>query len=221
MTDAPGTVVRLWDAPVRIVHLSFVLLLPALWWTGEEGDLDTHKLIGYVMLGLVVFRVIWGFAGSSTARFTSFVRGPRRVLDYVCDRRPEQIVGHNPLGGWSVMLLLAVLVGQVTAGLFAQDVDGLESGPLSYLVSYETADAAREVHELFFNLLLALIAVHVGAVLFYWIVKNDNLIGPMLSGTRHFERDVAPPSIAPVWRAIAVAIPVAALAWWISKGAPL
>lgn len=216
-----GTPVRLWDWPVRLVHWCFVLLLPALWWTGEEGNLDTHKLIGTVMLGLVTFRVLWGFAGSSTARFTGFVRGPAGVLDYLRGRHAEPVVGHNPVGGWSVIFLLSLLAVQITAGLFAQDVDGLESGPLSYLVSYETADTAREVHHLSFNILLALVVAHIGAILFYWIVKRDNLIGPMLTGKRRFTADVAAPVIAPLWRIAAVALPAAAFAYWISKGAPL
>lgn len=219
MTDAPDGAVRLWDVPVRIVHWSFVALLPTLWWTGKDGDLDTHKLIGIVMLGLLAFRVIWGFVGSSTARFAGFVRGPARVLDYLRGRHVEPVVGHNPVGGWSVVLLLALLVGQAAAGLFAQDVDGIESGPLSNLVSYETADAAREVHHLLFNILLGLIAVHVAAIVFYAVVKRNNLLTPMLSGRRHFAEPVRAPAMAPLWRAVAAGAAAAALAYWIWKGA--
>jgi cytochrome b len=220
MTDAPDAAVRLWDAPVRIIHWSFVALLPALWWTGEDGDLDTHKLIGIVMLGLLAFRVIWGFAGSSTARFAGFVRGPARVLDYLRGRHAEPVVGHNPVGGWSVVLLLTLLIAQAAAGLFAQDVDGIESGPLSYLVSYETADAARELHHLLFNILLGLIAVHIAAILFYAVVKRNNLVTPMLTGRRRFAENVRAPVIAPLWRAGAAGAVAAALAYWISNGAP-
>jgi cytochrome b len=221
MTDAPDAAVRLWDAPVRIIHWSFVALLPALWWTGEDGDLDTHKLIGIVMLGLLVFRVIWGFVGSSTARFAGFVRGPARVLDYLRGRHAEPVVGHNPVGGWSVVLLLTLLIAQAAAGLFAQDVDGIESGPLSYLVSYETADAARQLHHLLFNILLGLIAVHIAAILFYAVVKRNNLVTPMLTGRRLFAETVVAPVIAPLWRAGAAGAVAVALAYWISNGAPL
>jgi cytochrome b len=220
MTDAPDGTIRLWDAPVRIIHWSFVALLPALWWTGEGGDLETHKLIGIVMLGLLAFRVIWGFAGSSTARFAGFVRGPARVLDYLRGRHAEPVVGHNPVGGWSVVLLLTLLIAQAAAGLFAQDVDGIESGPLSYLVSYETADAARELHHLLFNILLGLIAVHIAAILFYAVVKRNNLVTPMLTGRRRFAENVRAPAIAPLWRAGAAGAVAAALAYWIYNGAP-
>jgi cytochrome b len=219
--DTGSAPVRVWDLPVRIVHWSFVLLIPALWWTGEEGYLDQHKVIGYAMLGLVAFRILWGFAGTSTARFASFVTGPARLFAYLNSPRGEPVIGHNPLGAWSVVALLLVLGGQVTAGLFAQDVDGLESGPLSYLVSYESADAARGVHHLLFNVLLGLIALHIAAILFYLIAKRDNLVGPMVTGSKRFHRAVAAPMFVPVWRFAVCAALAAALALWVSRGAPL
>jgi cytochrome b len=216
--------IAIWDLPVRVVHWGFVILIPALWWTGEEGYLDQHKLIGYTMLALVAFRILWGLIGSTTARFSSFVTGPSRLLGYLRGLSGEAaapVVGHNPLGALSVVALLLLLAAQVSAGLFAQDVDGIESGPLSYLVSYDTADAAREWHHFLFNVLLALIAVHVAAVLFYLIVKRNNLVGPMITGRKAFSSNVAPPSMASAWRMASGAIVSVALAWWISAGAPL
>ncbi len=218
---AAPAAVKLWDLPVRLMHWSFVLLVPALWWTGEEGDLDTHVTIGLVMLGLVVFRLIWGFAGSSTARFARFVRGPGAVLRYLRGQDGAPSVGHNPLGALSVVALLAVLAVQTGLGLFAQDVDGLESGPLSYLVSYDTADAAREAHHLGFNVLLALIGLHLAAILYYLLFKRDNLIAPMVTGKRRFAGAVESPDIAPLWRALVAAAISAAFTWWLSLGAPL
>jgi len=216
--------VKLWDAAIRIVHWSFVLLLAGLWWTYHNGDMWLHKLLGYTLLGLLLFRIYWGFLGSSTARFSQFVRGPAAVAAYVralFSRTAEPIVGHNPLGGWSVIALLAALVIEVSLGLFTQDIDGLEAGPLAYLVSYDTADWAREWHARIFYALLALVAVHVVAILFYLLVKRDNLVAPMVTGRRRLPESVTAPTMAPLWRAAIGAAVAAGIAWWVSLGCPL
>jgi cytochrome b len=215
--------IRLWDMPVRAIHWAIVLLMPALWWTGENSDMTLHKQLGYVMLALVVFRLFWGLTGSSTARFASFLKGPRAIASYASGlfgNEREVVVGHNPLGGWSAALLLVLLAAQIVIGLFAQDVDGIESGPLTYLVSYDTADAARGWHHLLFNVLLGFIALHVAAILFYLIVKRDNLIGPMITGSKAFSAAVTQPRLGPVWLVVLGTLLSAALAWWISAGVP-
>jgi cytochrome b len=214
----------IWDAPIRIVHWSFVILLPALWWSWKSGDMTLHKQLGVVMLGLILFRLGWGIVGSETARFATFVKGPRDILAYLrqsTDAQDAVSVGHNPLGGWSVVAMLGLLGSQVALGLFAQDIDGLESGPLSYLVSYDTADAAREAHEALFNIILALVALHVAAVLFYLLVRCDNLIGPMVNGRRVMRTDAAAPTIVSAWRFLLCATVTGLMAWWIAIGAPL
>lgn len=217
-------VTRLWDLPVRLVHWSFPLLLVPLWLSAEKGRIELHKTLGLVMLALLAFRLLWGFVGSSTARFAGFVAGPGRVLAYVRGLRggaePAPVVGHNPLGGWSVLLLLALLTVQVGLGLIAQDTDGVQSGPLNHLVSYDTADLARELHEAVFNLILLFVAIHLAAIAYYRFGKRENLILPMITGTRRFAAPVLAPRIAPWWRAVLCAILAAALAWWISLGAP-
>lgn len=215
---------RLWDLPIRLVHWSFVALLPLMWWTGEEHDVDLHKTLGYVFLALVLFRILWGFVGSSNARFSQFVKGPGAVASYLRKSfgggEVEPHAGHNPAGGWSVVLLLLLLAAQVGIGLFAQDTDGIESGPLAYLVSYETADAMRERHELVFNLIVAFVVVHVAAVLWYALVKQDRLVPPMITGSRELPESVDAPVLAPLWKALIVLAISAAFSWWISKGAP-
>ncbi|MET0179405.1 MAG: cytochrome b/b6 domain-containing protein [Novosphingobium sp.] len=216
--------VKLWDLPVRLVHWAIVVLLPWQWWTHETNDIELHKLLGYVTLGLVVFRLLWGVVGSSTARFGHFVKGPGGIGAYLRALRAnasEPVVGHNPLGGWSVIALLALLTAQVALGLFAQDVDGIESGPLSYLVSYDQADAAREWHETVFNLMLAAIALHVVAIVWYLAVKRDNLLAPMITGRKRFDQPVQPPALAAPWRMVPCAFAAAAFAWWIALGCPL
>lgn len=216
-----GRRITLWDLPVRLVHWSLALLLLSLWWTWHAGRTQLHEKLGYVTLGLLTFRILWGIFGSSTARFANFVKGPRAIAAYVRGRSPAS-VGHNPLGALSVLALLGLMGIEAVLGLFAQDVDGIEAGSLAKFVTYETAEWAREWHAWLFNIILALVAFHVLAILFYLLAKRDNLVGPMLTGRKEFGDEVAQPPMAPAWRALAAALFAAALAWWISKGlAPL
>jgi cytochrome b len=180
-----------------------------------------HRYSGYTVLALLVFRLFWGLFGGSTARFASFVKGPGAVLAYartLGHRRAAGLPGHNPLGAWSVVAMLVALIAQVTFGLFSVDVDGLESGPLSQYVSFDTGRRFAGWHEISFNLLLALIAVHVAAVVFYLVYKRDNLIGAMLTGRRLMASE--PPTIrfAPWWLAFVGVAVAAAVAWPIMKG---
>lgn len=214
---------RLWDLPVRLVHWSLPVLLLGLWLSAENGKLELHETFGEIMLGLLAFRLLWGLVGSSTARFTSFVRGPRHISTYLRGLRSKDhapIVGHNPLGGWSVLALLGLLCLQVGLGLITQDTDGIQSGPLNYLVSYDTAEQARELHELVFNLILGLVAIHLAAIAYYRFVRKDDLIAPMITGRRRFASTVIAPRIAPRWRAVLCAVLAAALAYWVALGAP-
>jgi cytochrome b len=217
--------IRIWDAPTRIIHWAFVLLIGFSWWTAENDALEWHRYSGYTLLGLLVFRLYWGFAGSSTARFTGFVKGPRAVWAYLKQlpaKAPVQTIGHNPLGGWSVLLLMAAMIAQVLLGLFAVDIDGIESGPLSHLVSFDAGRACAEVHENLFNVLLALIALHVAAILFYLLYKQQNLIAPMIRGSSEVELVKAPEIRfgSPLRLAIGV-VAAALLAWYVARGLEL
>jgi cytochrome b len=117
-----------------------------------------------------------------------------------------------------VLLLLGLMIAETGFGLFAEDVDGEESGALARFVSYETADWARGWHALLFNAILAVVALHVLAILFYLVVKRDNLVGPMVTGRKSYKQEVAPPLSARPWRAIVAAVIAAALALWVSRG---
>ena len=222
MTEPDKKRIRLWDAPVRIIHWSFVLLIPALWWTAEELEVGLHIRLGLAMLALVTFRLAWGLVGSGTARFSQFVKGPGSVLAYLkSGGATHSAPGHNPLGGWSVLVLLGLLMLQIGLGLIAQDEDGLSSGPLNHFVSFETAEAAREWHEVVFNGLVVLVVIHVAAILWHRIVKHDNLIHPMLSGMKEVDAAVEEPRHATPLAALACLIVAMALTFWISRGAPL
>jgi cytochrome b len=190
--------VRIWDLPVRLFHWAIVLLVPALWATHEWDMLDTHILLGEIMLGLVLWRLLWGVLGSSTARFASFVRGPGAVLNYL--RSGGKTFGHNPLGGWSVVAMLLLLAVQVGLGLFASDEDALNEGPLAHRVSYDTARTLAHRHETVFWVLVALIALHVTAILYYRLVRRDDLVTPMITGRGEPVAGVEPMVPAPLWR---------------------
>jgi cytochrome b len=199
---------RVWDLPVRLFHWAIVLLVPALWATHQWEMLDLHILLGEMMLGMILWRLLWGVLGSSTARFASFVKGPGAVLRYLTGRSGRG-VGHNPLGGWSVIAMLLLLVVQVGLGLFVIDEDALYEGPLAHLVSYDTARLMADRHETVFWILVALIALHVLAILYYLIVKRDDLVTPMVTGRRVAEDGETALVPAPLWRfLLSVAIAV-------------
>jgi len=209
---------RIWDAPVRLFHWALVLLIGAAWWTAEQRMLDLHRLAGYSILTLVLFRIVWGFVGSDTARFSSFLRGPLDVARYVGShmfRRgaPPAAPGHNPLGGWSVVAMLALLITQVLLGFISVDVDGIESGPFAHLVEFDTGRAAAELHEFVFNVLLGVIGLHVAAVLFYLLFRRDNLIRPMFTGSRPWVGKGPALRFATLRRAVIVFAVCAVLIW--------
>lgn len=174
-------------------------------------------LAGTVVLGLLLFRLIWGLIGSSTARFSSFVRGPRAIMSYL-NGRAVHVLGHNPLGGWSVIAMLAALAVQVGLGLFASDEDGLDSGPLAYLVSYERSAEIADLHETGFEILLVLIGIHIAAILYYAAVKRDDLVRPMLTGSRNVPTGVEPMQKASPLRFAIAAFLAASIALWIANG---
>jgi|SRR5581483_8617286 len=197
--------VPIWDLPVRLGHWSMVLLFASSWLTGKLGWLTWHRWLGYVLLVLIVFRIYWGIAGSTTARFSSFLRGPRlgwahaRVL---FTRLSDGTLGHTPLGGWNVVVMLSLLLIQVILGLFTVDVDGLESGPLSDLVSFETGRQFALWHARTVNVLIAFIILHLTAILHYWLYKRDNLVRPMVTGVKRLPSGTPPPNFPTFWRAV-------------------
>lgn len=206
MTEAKAPAGRqiVWDLPVRLTHWLIAGLVAFSWWTAEINNLQWHSWSGYALLVLLIFRICWGFVGSSNARFSHFLKGPKAVAAYASQlfsRSTPVSAGHNPLGGWSAMVLWVLLLAQIVLGLFSEDVDGLASGPLSYLVSFETGRWAAETHDLLFNVLLAFIALHIAAVFFYLLYKKQNLIHPMITGRSSIELSEAP-RIAPCWKAV-------------------
>ena len=159
----PASTNPLWDIPTRVFHWLIVCCLPIAWWSADEERFDVHQWTGYTVLVLVSSRIIWGFIGSRHSHFTDFVVGPAQVGAYLRGQGSRS-AGHNPLGGWSVLLLLPLLLARAISGLFNSD-DVLFSGPLYYWADSDFHDAMGVVHDLAFNGLLALVCLHIIAVL--------------------------------------------------------
>lgn len=202
--------VKIWDSFVRISHWLMVILVFGMWFTAEEGYMDWHLRLAGVLGGLVITRILWGFWGSESARFSKFVKGPQAVVAHI-----KELIGgkyqpgntHNAAGGWAVLALLLLLLVQFGSGLFATD-DIFFSGPLSSTVSSSVSDMLTEVHEIAFNILLVLILVHVIAVLAYRLF-GVNLIAAMIHGKR--ENVSAPRLVSGIIGIVAAAIIAAAL----------
>jgi cytochrome b len=207
-----------WDLPTRLFHWSLVILVVGAFVTAKVGGnaMVWHGRIGLAIIGLLVFRIVWGFVGSTYARFLQFVRGPSAILAYL--RGQWQGQGHNPLGALSVLALLGILTLQAVTGLFANDDIAFE-GYLVPLIGMEASSSITGIHHLLEKILMALVALHVGSIVFYARVKKHNLVKPMISGWA----DGSPEQSARGGSAVAfiVAILIAAGVVWAASGALL
>ena len=210
--------IRVWDVPTRLFHWVLVALLLFSWWSAKNHHMEWHLKSGICLLGLMLFRLLWGFFGSSTARFLSFLYSPAQVIAYLRSGAAPRSPGHNPIGGYSVLVMLLALCAQIGSGLFATDIDGLESGPLSYLVDFDQSRVAAKIHGISFNILLALGGLHILAILFYLVARKRDLIRPMITGSdAHPDAGTESLASAGIIRlALAVAV-AAAIAWWVGS----
>ena len=219
---ADSTDLRVWDVPVRAMHWSLVIGIGVCWWTGVNNELEYHLWSGYAILWIVLMRLYWGLVGSSTARFVNFVRGPKAILDYASTlhrRDTPHTHGHNALGAISIVLMLGLVLAVVVLGLFAVDVDGLYSGPMSLYVTFKQGRRLAHLHYDWFNVLLWVIGLHLAAVLFYFLYKRQNLIGPMIHGKRRVDAAAAADAemkIAPLWRFVIGAVIVTFIVYAVS-----
>lgn len=180
--------VKVWDISIRIFHWSIVALVPALYFTAKEGGgaMEYHAAMGYLMLWLMIFRLMWGFFGTRYARFTDFLYKPKDISKYLMSilRKPHQFyLGHNPVGGISVLVIIALLTVQVVTGLFSND-DVLLEGPLAVMVSEGMSGTLTWVHKESFYILLYVLTLHMGAILFYRFYLHSNLVTPMITGKK-------------------------------------
>ena len=206
--------IRVWDWPIRLFHWAVVVLFTSSWISAEIGGnaMQYHLWSGYTILGLVLFRILWGWVGSETARFAHFLRGPGAVLAYArAWFKPgyRATTGHNPLGGWSVAALLLALTFQTITGLFSND-DIANEGPLYHWVSKDTSDLISTLHAGSFNVLLTLVALHIVAIVLYRVKHRENLLKPMLTGDKMVDENVPEPKQSSMRLALVLALAVAA-----------
>lgn len=176
--------VRVWDLPTRLFHWVLAGLVTASWLSGQFGGqpwLPWHFRFGYAILALLLFRLLWGFAGDRYARFSSFVPSWRAALAHV--RSPRPTAGHNPLGSFSVFALLLVAGVQVMTGLLTSDGDFTE-GPWAIFASDATVRLVSSIHRINRWVLLALVAVHLGAIVWNAATRHDGLVRGMISGDK-------------------------------------
>ncbi len=179
--------IRVWDLPTRLFHWALAACVIGLVITGKIGGatIDWHARIGYAVLALLLFRLVWGLVGGYWSRFASFIYSPGSVINYLKGKaHPDHLIGHNPLGAGSVFAILLVLLAQVGTGLVSDDEISF-TGPLNKLVSSATGLLATSYHKQYGQwLVIGLVVLHVAAILYYLVRKKDNLIRPMLNGDK-------------------------------------
>ena len=210
------TMIRLWDLPLRLFHWLLVCAVTAAIVSAKVGGewMVWHGRAGLAIVGLLAFRLTWGVVGSTTARFAHFAPRPSSLRAYF--KGQWQGIGHNPVGALSVFLLLGLLAAQALTGLLSND-DIDFNGPWFAMIDKDFSDRIAGWHHTLSNLLLALLGLHVAAILFYLIAKKNNLILPMLTGWKKVD---ARPKVATKpagWRALAVSLLIAALAVFAAK----
>ena len=187
--------VLVWDIPVRVFHWLIVALVAAAYATWRLNWIVSHEWIGYATLTLLLFRLSWGFLGSETARFSSFLASPRNVLQHLkgwLRREPDYQVGHNPAGGWMVLILIALLLAETLTGVYVAN-DIADEGPLTELVPARVANAIAASHAILWDALLAAILLHVLAIAGFAAIKGQNLLRPMITGTKLLPANIAAP----------------------------
>jgi len=204
---------RVWDLPTRLFHWILVGLFAFLWYSGggSSAEMDWHMLAGYALLALLLFRILWGFWGSPHSRFRDFLTAPAAAVRYglaFARGRAPAYRGHNPLGGWMVVVMLVLLLAQAISGLFATDDISID-GPLNHLAPSSLAGALTDFHGFNINLLLVLAGLHVAAVAAHRL-RGERLVGAMITGRKAGDGDAAPAS---AWRALLLAVFAAAVVW--------
>lgn len=178
--------IYVWDAPTRLCHWLLVVLVFTSWLTAQEGWMGWHFWSGYATFSLLLFRFVWGFIGSDTARLTRFMRSPLAALRHLAKfrrREADTTLGHNAAGGWMVVLMLTLLAIQVATGLFANDQVSAQ-GPFSYEIDQGTSDWLTHLHVLTFAAIEIAVLVHITAVFAYRFIPRHDLIRPMITGRK-------------------------------------
>lgn len=207
-----------WDLPTRLFHWTMVVLVVACFVTAKVGGnaMRVHAFCGHLLVALITFRIVWGFCGSTYARFFNFVRGPRAILAYLQGRWHG--LGHNPLGALSVLMLLFLVGAQAVTGLFATDDISLK-GPLYTAVSSSTASRLTSIHRWGEWALYLFVGLHILSLVFYAVFKKKDLVLPMITGyARVEEGSEAKPATGGSLMAFIIACLIAGAVWWVAGG---
>jgi cytochrome b len=214
MKDVP-----VWDLPTRLFHWLLALSVGTNLIVEPRGDwqFPVHVTAGCTALALVLFRIVWGVIGSRHSLFPDFVRGPRIVLHHLREAlrlRLERHTGHNPLGGWMVVALLAMTLATATTGLFSATRRGM-GGPFVGVIGGE---GLSDIHEALGNLMIFLVILHLCGVALHYVFARENVVGAMITGRKRLDAGAASaePPLVTAWRAIvpaALAIALGAYLW--------
>lgn len=208
-----------WDLPLRLFHWLFASTILGLWFTAEQGYTENHMLLGYFALSLVIFRILWGFVGSKHSKFIEFIPTPKKLINYISavkQGNSPYMPGHNPLGSLMVIMMIVLVSLQSISGLFMSD-DVFSSGPYHGVLDSDVENIMKFIHHNFFDYLLIAIGFHILAIAFYWKVKKQNLVVPMITGEKPAdtikEEDKIPHS--KILLAIILAIGVSTFVYWL------
>lgn len=208
---------RVWDGPVRLFHWVLLVLVATSWLSVEVfNSMRVHMLAGEAVLALLLFRVVWGFIGSETARFSHFLGNPFYAVTHLKQmrvREPDIQIGHNAAGGWMVLAMLLVLLGQAATGMLASDEESFVEGPLNHLVGGAWGAWALAQHKLLFTVIQVLVVLHILAIVSYAVLKRHDLVRPMVTGKKRLPAAARQPRMRSPWLALAV-LALAGLAVW-------
>lgn len=202
-----------WDLPTRITHWGLALAIPAAWITGDAAGewLEWHERLAMLVMGLLIFRLCWGFIGSYYARFSQFFPTPSRLSSYFAGQWRQ--AGHSPLAALSVFALLGAMALQLLTGLFMEDETGFQ-GPWAWQLSGDMAEVVTELHEVFANAILVLVGLHLAAIAYYQLLKRRQLVSAMIHGYTDDAQALATKPVKASWIAWVLSVSVAALATW-------
>jgi len=206
---------RVWDAPTRLFHWAIVVLMAFSYLSAMREWNQFHFISGYTVLALLLFRLAWGFVGSETSRFRQFLRSPLLGLQHLASfgqREPDTEIGHNAAGGWWVLAMLAALLIQAGSGLFSNN-DTDAKGPLAHRVSKATSDWLSGLHSASFYVLLALVVVHILAIIAYAVFKRHDLVRAMVTGKKRLPANLRQPRFASPLLAAGILAAAAGAVW--------
>lgn len=208
-----------WDLPLRIFHWLFASTILCSWFTIEQGYIENHMLLGYFALGLVIFRILWGFFGSKHSQFVSFFPTPKKLFNYISaikKGKSPYVAGHNPLGSLMVFVMIILICLQAVSGLFIDD-GVFSAGPYHDVFDKSIENVMKFIHHNFFDFMLIAIAFHISAIVFYWKAKKQNLVLPMITGEKDAdtirEEDKIPHS--KIILAVVLVLMVAVFVYWL------